>query len=433
MPTLPSRAPGPERVVVGSGALTTPSVSTSATDSGLFAPRTPLLIAIIGIAAFAGWLVLSAFGADFRSGRDGGAHGLSVSGTGYAGLVTLVHAARPDAYVSRDRDDVIAAGLAVLTPGVGQSKYDDLATIIRKRGSRPTLLILPKWQTAEDPLHPGWVMQTGTIYPGLLKPMLSAASSYVLLEIAETPSGKRSVLTTPNNGPPSPGFPAPQLTRVLVQPRVIPIIANADGGSVLGRVGHSLYVLADPDLVANHSLGDLNSARRAVQLITALAPPGGSIAFDVTLNGFGEQHSLAQLALKPPFLGLTLCLAAAALLAGWGAITRFGTPPLPPRALAFGKRALIDNAAALVRIAKRQPAAAARYIETTIDDAAARARLAVTRDRAELIRRLDARRSNSPPFAELAAAATAATSPAGALAAAADLYRWKEDVTREFG
>ncbi|MCH3014581.1 hypothetical protein K3W98_14800, partial [Listeria monocytogenes] len=48
-------------------------------------------------------------------------------------------------------------------------------------------------------------------------------------------------------------------------------------------------------------------------------------------------------------------------LAGIQATARFGAPRRRERAIAFGKTALIDNAAALVRKAGRQGALGARY------------------------------------------------------------------------
>src|SRR3546814_1463316 len=49
-----------------------------------------------------------------------------------------------------------------------------------------------------------------------------------------------------------------------------------------------------------------------------------SIGFDVTLNGLGGSRSPLTLAFDPPFLAMTLALAAVALLLGWRARGRFG-------------------------------------------------------------------------------------------------------------
>ena len=81
--------------------------------------------------------------------------------------------------------------------------------------------------------------------------------------------------------------------------------------------------------------------------------------FDVTLNGLGSSKSPLKLMFDPPFLAVTLAIVAALLLAGPA-----GDRPLRraaagrERAIAFGKAALVDNSAALVR--KARPRGAAR-------------------------------------------------------------------------
>ena len=401
------------------------------TERPLFGPRTPLLLAAAGIAAFIGWMVLTAFGGTLREGHDEGAHALAVNGTGYAGLVTLVRAAVPGSYAGRSRLDVANAGLAVLTPVLGATDAGELGAVVQARGARPTLIVLPKWLTIADPLRSTWVRRVGTVPLKAVQPWLNAVAPGHAPLLFEAATKRDALLTVVADRAP---LPQPSPVRSLIGRGLVPVIVDAGGRVVLGRIGRGVYVLADPDLVANHGLRQPANARAAVALVTSLAPPGGSIVFDVTLAGFGrEQHSLAELVLRPPFLGLTLCIGAAALLAGFAAVPRFGTPPVPPRALAFGKRALIDNAAALIRIARREPAAAVRYVDTVVDRAAAKLRLGSVRDRAELIRQIEAHRSAGSPLGDLAAAARAARTPAAALAAAAALHQWQKDVTREFG
>ena len=45
------------------------------------------------------------------------------------------------------------------------------------------------------------------------------------------------------------------------------------------------------------------------------------------------------------------------------ALTRFGPPRRPDRAIALGKLALADNSAALIRLARREPRMAVRYLD----------------------------------------------------------------------
>ena len=116
--------------------------SGAVSERGLFSPRAPLLLAAVGVVAFGAWLVLSAIGSEFSDGHDGGAHSLSISGTGYAGLVDLVRANDPLAIVSRDQSNVDAAALAILTPDLDVTSPADLSSIVA--GPRG----------ATDPSHP---------------------------------------------------------------------------------------------------------------------------------------------------------------------------------------------------------------------------------------------------------------------------------------
>jgi hypothetical protein len=144
-----------------------------------------------------------------------------------------------------------------------------------------------------------------------------------------------------------------------------PIIADQGGHGVLLQYGDKpFYVLTDPDLLSNKGMADERQAAAALAMLDFLNQTGAkSIAFDVTLNGLGHSPSPLRLAFDPPFLGTTLAIAAALLLAALQALTRFGPARRPERALAFGKAALIDNTAALVRKARREASLGARYAE----------------------------------------------------------------------
>lgn len=145
--------------------------ASSPAASRVFAPLTVLLMLLAGIFSFSAYFVLSAYAPDLRSGDDGGAHALSKSAVGYAGLVQLLNATGAPATVSRADPKTIRtpASLMVLTPTpmTGASDLDDAAA-----HEPVTLVILPKWQTAPDQTNAGWVQAVGTIEPGLLTPML---------------------------------------------------------------------------------------------------------------------------------------------------------------------------------------------------------------------------------------------------------------------
>ena len=154
-----------------------------------------------------------------------------------------------------------------------------------------------------------------------------------------------------------------------------------------------------------------------------------TITFDVTLNGFGASPSPLKLLFDPPFLAMTLTLAAAVLLAGVQATARFGPARRRARAIAFGKTALIDNAAALVRKAGRQERLGPRYVDLVRERAGGVFGVPARLQGAAVDGYLDGLRGRAR-FSALAAEAQAARDPRAMLAAAQALHHWLWEKTR---
>jgi hypothetical protein len=146
-------------------------------------------------------------------------------------------------------------------------------------------------------------------------------------------------------------------------PKLSPVIVDEQGAAVLAMArDQRTFILADPDLLNTQGLHDPRTAEVAASMLDELRVVGRPILFDVTLNGFGRAYSLLRLALEPPFLGVTLCLAAAAVLIGLQAWNRFGPVRQSERIFALGKTALAANGADMIRLAKREPRMAPRYV-----------------------------------------------------------------------
>ena len=193
--------------------------------------------------------------------------------------------------------------------------------------------------------------------------------------------------------------------------------------------GSNLYVLADPDLLNNHGMADARQARAALSLLDMLNSTGSTtILFDVTANGLGHSRSPLKLAFDPPFTAVTAIIFVAMLLAGWQALVRFGSPRPPQRAIAFGKAALVDNSAALIRKAGREARLAPRYVDQVRDRAAALFKFPSSLKGDELDARLDAIPSQVK-FSELAARANSARRRDELLLAARRLNHWLEEVS----
>ena len=403
---------------------------TAAPEPGFNRAGVGVLVAL-GVVFAAAFVLLSAFGSDFKSGRDGGAHALSPAATGYAGIVSLAKAAGLSGktaglsdMVARDDRSAQRAGLLVLTPGP-DAAADDVQKLLRLRRGAPVLLVLPKWLTMKQALHPGWVESTGE-----LPPVVSAALGRGLLPtlvVTENAVSRGAVLH--DNDGRGIAIPAPAGARTLANADGLdPVLIDSAGHMVMGwNAKNNLYVLADPDILSNKGMRDLAAARGAVQLLAAIGGDrSGGLVFDVTLNGFGAGRSLLRTAFEPPFVALTLALLIAGGLAFGYGLMRFGVPQSAPRAIAFGKLALVDNVASLIRMAKREAGVAPRYAALVAETVAARLRAPAGLDEAALAAWLEAR---VPGYAALAEAAAAARGRDESLAAAQALFHWQETIS----
>lgn len=400
------------------------AIGTAGSSTGGFSVRTVGIVVAAGIALFLGMLVLGAYAPDLRSGRNGGAHALSNAATGFSGIVQLAQATGRDAQIVRDVRALDTEDLVVLTPETGRT---DMSKVIEQRALKPTLVILPKWRTVADPEHSGWVRYRGlqpTFEPeGVLAPKND-------LKIARHPSGGRPLVGL-SWMPADLHFAAPRPLQTMAGADLKPLITDDQGGIVLGQIGeHPFYVLADPDLLSNIAMRDPKQARSALALLDFLNATGAkSVVFDVTLNGFGRARTPLKLAFEPPFLAMTLAVAAAALLAGIQATARFGAPRRRERAIAFGKTALIDNAAALVRKAGRQGGLGARYVDLVRERAVSVFGVPARLRDGALDAHLDGL-TDRARFSDLAEQARAARDPRDMLQAAQALHRWLWEKTR---
>ena len=397
-------------------------MSETAAD-GAFNARTMLLITAIGALAFIAMLVLGAYAPDLRSGRNGGSHALSNGATGFSGIVKLAQETGRNPLIVRSDPDLQSEDLTVISPEHG---WTDLSEVLGRRGARATLLVLPKWDAAPDKQRPGWVRVSGLLPAADPARTLYPATPFT---IAREKTHGEPLRTLAAGAPAELQFLAPSVLQTVGSKDIEPLIVNARGAIVLGKLKRGqFYILADPDLLNNHGMGDERQARAALALLDFLNSTGATaIRFDVTTNGLGRSRSPLKLAFDAPFLAVTLTIFAAMLLAGWQALVRFGPVRRPERAIAFGKAALVDNSAALIRKAGREAHLGGRYVDVIRDRAVALFRLPPSLDSQTLELRLEAlnpRRS----FAATAQAAEQARNREELLGAAQSLNVWLEEV-----
>ena len=395
-----------------------------------FNPRLVVGLIIAGLIGFAALILLIAYGGGLNgSGDSARANALSRSAIGYQALYRLASDFRTTR-LARDDSAFEAESLLVVTPGP-QGDGDALARLIDERGGRPTLVILPKWMVLPDPGRRGWVR---AIRPGMEPGALDRLGKALRIEVLKAARGRahgRELLDGIE-------APLPRSPQVVSGPDVEPLIVTEGGGALLARLrGRQVFVAADPDLFNNHGLRNPARARAALAILDGLNETGTDrIDFDLTLSGPDaaqrtSRPNMLRVALEPPFLAMTLALLAAALFAGLHGAFRFGPVRPPARALPFGKAALVENSAGLIRRAGREPRLGAAYAGVLRHAAARAARAPQWLGDDRLDAYLDRlTQPGSETFSTLAARLADARDRAGLVAAARALFQWKKEAIR---
>ncbi|PBC09132.1 hypothetical protein [Mesorhizobium sp. WSM3859] len=314
--------------------------------------------------AAAGFFLLSTYAPDFRQ-PEGGATPFSKGGTGYAGLVEWLKLtngqAPPMERGEKDLESPLASTfllVVTIAPGSDPAALDHL---IKLRTGKDTLFVLPKWQTVPLLGRDGWETK--------VERLPSAVVNDWLGRIAKAKLGE---------GKPAVDLIDVQGRRIAVPDELQwvaddhPLIAAGNGKAVLTELDNEpFYILTDPDFINNAALGDEQKAAAALDMIAMLEPAKGAVMFDLTLHGIGGNYDLAKLLVEPPFLALTLSVLVAAALAFLHGLGRFGPPRAEGRAIAFGKRALVDTTAMLLKRAGRLQELGDRYATLVRQRAAA--------------------------------------------------------------
>ncbi|RWG80781.1 DUF4350 domain-containing protein [Mesorhizobium sp.] len=383
-----------------------------------FSRRTLFWGIFASLLAAAGFFLLSTYAPDFRR-PEGGATPLSKGGTGYAGLVEWLKLANgqapPMARGEKDLESPLASTFLLIVTIAPESDPAALDRIIKLRSGKETLFVLPKWQTMPLLGHDGWETKVERLANTVVNDRLGRIAKAKLGE------GK------------------PTVDRIEVKGRKIavpdelqwvadehPLIAAGDGRAVLTELDNEpFYILTDPDLINNAALKDEQKAAAALDMIAMLEPAKGAVMFDLTLHGIGQNYDLAKLLVEPPFLALTLSVLVAAALAFLHGLGRFGPPRAEGRAIAFGKRALVDTTAMLLRRAGRLGGLGDRYAALMRQRAAALLGAPHGLQGEALDRWLDSRdKGEAHGFTSRFKAANDSNSLAGMHEAAEELHDW---------
>jgi hypothetical protein len=398
----------------------------SSSDGGAFSVRTVAILLAVGLATFVGAILLMVYAPSSTPTGGTKAHALSDAAIGYSAIVRLARATDHQVRVIRDDSQLRESPLLIVTPPLGSTPLGDL---ISGRPDQPTLIVLPKWRSVTDPRHPSWVVQAGLIRAEEPQGVLAPNNK---LTVTRSRSGARPLIAAPAllhqlRGSDDITFSAPQPLQSIAGDNLLPLLTDQDGRIVLAQLGdRPFYVLADPDLLDNLGMRREVNARSALAMLDALNSYSAGFDIDVTAVGLGRQRSPLQLAFEPPFVAMTLTVLAAMLLAAWQAFARFGPAVHRERAIAFGKRALVDNSAMLIRKAGRQATMGTRYAEV-VRERAVTAFGVPTKLRDGAIDDYLDKLTGREKFSTLAQAVSAAEDNHALVAAARALHEWQKE------
>ena len=416
----------------------------------------PLAVAV-ALALLALSALLPAWAPEQVSG--GSRHGpgaYSSSALGHAGLYELLRRLGRPAWQAAGNARALAAGhdgvWIIAEPAL---RHIDKGEAMQWRAAPRALLVLPKRYGRPDPARLAWIYYQSLLPLAEVESVLKLLGARISLERcpwpAEWPINISDFTPSASGSGPEHGSErgerhGPAQAQLMRSALLRPLVACAEG-ILLGELnfgGGKLWVLSDPDPLANHGLGRGENAAFALALLDKLAERGGGAApdyaplvFDETVHGFElEQGSPLRLLFRLPFLPVTLLTCASACMFLLAASGRFGGARALPPVLGFGQSALIDNGARLLDYGGHHAAILKRYARLAFRGAASalhappgleEAALAAWLDRigkarglksscAALLRGIDGIRGKD------AAAARAL------FAKAWDMYNWKEEI-----
>jgi hypothetical protein len=341
------------------------------------------LLAGAGAASLAAAALLGVFGDALYDPPSAGADSFSRSAVGHRAFVELARAFGRPVVVSRHatadkaRADAI---VALLEPRVGPEDEAREALLEDVNlAARRLLVVLPKREALADPARPRWAASAAPLPVDDAQRVLDALELDLRVVRPTGAAGWVGAL-------PAPALEAPQLLAfppggAPLPDGLAPLVSCAEGilaaeWSASGNDGEEwrTVVLADPDVLASHGLGEGDNAALALALLDRLGPEPLPLVVDETLHGFEQRPSLARELLRFPLVLATISAALAAALLAWAAAIRFGRPRAAPPPLAAGKLFLVEASAGLLRHGGDAGHAAAAYLHAAKDEVARRLR-----------------------------------------------------------
>jgi len=317
------------------------------------------------------------------------------------------------------------------------------------RRKAPLVLVLPKWDSLEDPRHDGWIGAFG-LHP--LPEVEQVARALGVKGLENVRIERRSGAEAPRECRARLGG-TPETYRLSLHPAQLvrtgpgldPVVV-CGSELLVARVkpaegSPTVFLVTDPDVLANHGLGRADHAELVHDLFVRGLEAKGVI-FDETVHGLAHQAGLMAEAFRFPLVLAVLQSALLAAIVVWAGVGRFGKPLHPlDMEPGDGPEILIDNTARLLSVSTRGGGHAAeslaRYYRQTVRAVAAACFLPPDLPEDELVERLQkiahsrGSRMQLRGFArrveQVSAAGPAARDRAVRLARI--LHRWRREMT----
>ncbi|MFV1957948.1 MAG: DUF4350 domain-containing protein [Planctomycetota bacterium] len=405
----------------------------------VFHRRTVRWIVGLSVVSLLFGLLLSSFGSDLMPIHAVGASGYSRSALGHRALVDLLQELDVPVVLSRNDSarKVGDAGVLVvaepLPDEAGSPNRGGRMRRLRRLIDRTStcLLVLPKWEGEENPEHRGWVSRRRLLTTFEVERVLKALD--IDADVVRVPVEAEAPLL---EGEPRPlPTPLPPVLQLLSGKDLVPRIRAPDGSMLLAKAqvgSRTVWVLADPDPMANVGLGRGGNAAFVVGLLDDLRRGRGAVIFDETLHGFEAQPSIWREVFTFPLVLVVLHLALVSLVLLWGTVGRFGAPQPAPPALEPGTRFLIENTVEVLRHGVRSPTILPRYLDATVRDVLRALPAPRGLGKHDVEAWLDTVASRRGCSLRLAALRTAADEvgkrPAQTLAVARRIHHWREEI-----
>jgi hypothetical protein len=302
------------------------------------------------------------FGADVVGVSSARADSFSRSALGHHALVELLRELEIPVVVSRFDSGHRAGRAALLVlaePQLGDSSTRDADALRRTvAAAGGALLVLPKWRGVDDPERPGWIAEAS------LRP---AEEPNEFLDIVGVEDARvvRPAATTDWRTELVDGAPSLSAPQLLLRAGSVTGLVHCSEGILFGRVEMhvgSLYVLSDPDVLANHGLGRGLNAALAARMLEIARSEQQAVVIDETFHGHVQEPSVHRALFDFPLLLSTLQALLTLLVLLWSGMGRFGAPAPAEVAIQPGKAFLIDNIASLLRYGGHSVDVLKRYL-----------------------------------------------------------------------